>query len=558
MTRQSQAIFLIAMILISTGVLLPNAFANVTFNGDVIINTQQPIFHANYTQLTVTSLNVNGSGITMQYATAPIRHYQFGSASTSPTQFHVQLRNINQLETDWYVLTTGLTDVLGNVTGSKLSFLYVDGASTTFSWNGLYNHFIVGSGHLVREQFLQGVEIITAYLSDGVNFLYGSILQSNSTSSNNQFTLFSGVATIPGVANNQNFSAKDAILDFIVKKQYNYNVTSNPTLTMITNNKLVDCPSTGTGIDVQISTNETDGHRISTFTNPTCFANNTIKWSTIFTANGKSSSSYTTEVIAKIINATFGTTAPLKYNNTMVSTSFSTPYVISTSVPVGTGLQSKLFNWSMNMTVAPAYQPINYTAGSLSVNGSNTNKVPIQITPSIIDSNHTSLIITYPQPYNIDCNVALSIAQTNKTFTNLTPKPSGIGFSQSSINITNPGNDIINTKCWDTTGSKQNATNQLTTATNQIPLVQQILNFKNGTYGTHGQLGVIDLTTLIVLIFSMVGLNRVNETLGVVLSIMITGALSYFQIITFPTLMIPAIALIMLVTVGSTRKLPYS
>lgn len=535
------------------------AFADVTIHGDTIINTNQTQINANYTSLTVRSLGVDGTGLKVQYSSSvPVRTYTFHNDPTFPAQFNVQWQGISNFDTNFDVLTTSLTNVIGTVTGSTLSQLYVDGARTSYSWDGTTNTFTVGSGHLVREFFVYITETVRAFLADGITALYGSILQTNSTSSNNQFTLFSGVATIPGLAENQNFSAKNALVNFIVKKSYNVNASSTPNLNMTTYDYIVTCPYIGGFPAIELWTgNETDGHRISAVTSPTCYANNTVKWSDTFTANGKSSSSYNTIVKAKILNNTYLDNGYLKANSTMISTGFSDPYITSANIPVGTGFQTILLNMSLNLTVNSNFIPNNFTIGNLTISGQNLQTIPIVVTRTNVNSTDSTLTVTYPSGTNVNAVLVFQNANKSLTYNSLSPTPSGVGTDSSTLTFKNPDNDVVTAHFYDTS-TNQNATYVMQTSQDSIPLIEQVKNFTNGTYGTHGQLANLDLVTLIIVILSMIGLNRVNETVGVILSVITIGALSYFHLITFPSLMIPAIALIVLITVGSTKKLPWS
>lgn len=546
--------------LICTGLFISHqAFGDVSIHGDVIINTNQTQINANYTSITVRSLSVDGTGMTLQDSSSvPIRTYTFHNDPTYPSQFNVQWQGISNFDTNFNVLTTGLTNVVGTVTGSNMSQAYVDGVIVSHTWDGTTNTFNIGSGHIVRELFVYLTETVRAFLADGVTALYGSILQTNSTSSNNAFTLFSGVATIPGLADNQNFSAKNALINFIVKKQYNYNVTANPVLNMTTYDYVVNCPYIGNLPAIELWTgNETDGHRISSVTSPTCYANNTVKWSDVFTANGKSGSSYSTIVKAKVLNNTFLDNGFLKANNTVISTGFTDPYITSASIPVGTGLQTILLNMSLNLTINSNYVPNNFTIGNLTISGQNLQTIPIIVTRTDVNKTDSTLTVTYPSGTNVNAVLTFQNANQTLTYNSLTPTPSGLGKDSSTLTFKNPNNDMVTAKFYDTS-TNQNATYILQNTQDSIPLIEEVKNFTNGTYGTHGQLANLDLVTLIIVILSMIGLNRVNETVGVVLSVITIGALSYFHLITFPTLMIPAIALILLVTVGSTKKLPWS
>lgn len=439
--------------------------------------------------------------------------------------------------------------------------------STTFNSNGIlgiHSYRVSTIKQLgtslpsnVATRTIWQTEKVTAKLADVVTALYGSILQSNSTSSNNIFTLFSGVTNINGTYNNQNFSAKNAIVNFIVKKQYNYNTTAFSSLNMTVNDFYVDCPSSGVGNDIELFTNETDGHRISSFPAPTCYNNNTVKWHPYFKANGQSSSTYSTVVWVKIINGTFLNNATLKANATKITTVLSNPYIVSNTIPVGSGLSDIGLYLSMNLTLSPGFIPVNFTVGSISVTGSNHVTAPITFSSSAVNSSATAVTVKFPSTYNMGYDLTFNDEGKTKTLTGLPTTSPSLGISQSVITFKNPQNDTVSIKAYDLV-SKNNATYQMTQTGNQIPFVQQIKNFQNGTFGTKGMIGTIDIVTLIVLIIAMIGLNRVNETVGAVIMIMVIGGIAYFGIVQWPTIMTAAIALVVLVIVSSTKKLPWS
>jgi len=87
-----------------------------------------------------------------------------------------------------------------------------------------------------------------------------------------------------------------------------------------------------------------------------------------------------------------------------------------------------------------------------------------------------------------------------------------------------------------------------------FPLLDQFANFRSGEYGTDGVIGAIDFITLAVIILSMIGMNRVNESVGVIFNIALLGALAFFGIIELPTIIFGALVVVLIFTVSSTRK----
>jgi hypothetical protein len=394
---------------------------------------------------------------------------------------------------------------------------------------------------------------VRAFLPGNVTANYGSTYQSNSTSSNNVFTLFSGVSKINGTYNNQNMSVKNGLVNMFVKKQYNVNTTSTSDLNLITNDFLVDCPFTGVGNDVEIWVNETDGHRISSFPSPTCYSNDTVKLFPRFTANGQSGSSFTTVMWVKVINATFLNNATLKSNTTSVTTVLSSPYIISNSITVGTGLQTRTLALSMNLTIAPGFIPVNFTVGHISVSGVNPVTVPIKFSSSIVNSSATAVTVTFPSTYTMGYNVTFGNEGVVKTYTGLPVTSPSLGVGQSIITFKNPGNDFVTIKGYDLT-SKTSGSFILAQPNTNVPFVTQFQNFKNGLFGTSAMIGGINIIDLIVLIVAMIGLNRANEIVGAFMMVIIVGVAGFFQIITWPTAMVSGIALAVLVTVVTMKK----
>ncbi len=408
--------------------------------------------------------------------------------------------------------------------------------------------------------------VINAYQSDGSTTISGSITQSNSTSHNNIFTLSSGTVSLSGISGLQNITALDSSTLFIVKKQIFYNATGNPD-NIDSNIFKVTCPTTGSSPALLLYTsNESNYHYITSVSSPTCYSNSTVKWHVYFSPNGDSGTG-TTTIRALVENNTYAINpTSLKANSTTITTSFQNPWIISSPITVGSGTSPIGIYYSMQLALSPSSSPINYTAGSLAINGSNPIVFPISFSQTNPSCSESDVAISFPQTYVLTATISYSIEQKTITYNSIPFVSGTVGYDVSTFKFKNATNDVITIVASNANSPYQSATysvvpNQscLNTNTNSsIPLFQDIKNFQNGTYGTKGQVGAINLVVLVALIFSMIGLNRVNESLGLVVMVMILGALSYYNIVTFPTILIPAMALVLLITVASTKKLPWS
>ena len=87
-----------------------------------------------------------------------------------------------------------------------------------------------------------------------------------------------------------------------------------------------------------------------------------------------------------------------------------------------------------------------------------------------------------------------------------------------------------------------------------IPLVTQIQAFQTGDYGTDGNFGALDVVGLFVILISMVGFNRLNPIVGVLLSASLVFGLSFFGIISLPTVLVGVVALVIFLAWGITRN----
>lgn len=193
----------------------------------------------------------------------------------------------------------------------------------------------------------------------------------------------------------------------------------------------------------------------------------------------------------------------------------------------------------------------NFTIGSATFNQTNTSVLPITFEEQAINSTAKFLNVTYANTFTLSCDFHYKFANTNQTYSGITGTAVSTTLDEIAFSMNNVEQEIIDVYCWDTiTGTDA----RYVLIQSDFPLLQQIENFRNGTYGTSGNFGIFDLVTLLVVIVSMIGLNRVNESVGAVFNIMFLGSLAWFEIIELPTIIFGAIAVVLVFVITSTRK----
>lgn len=238
------------------------------------------------------------------------------------------------------------------------------------------------------------------------------------------------------------------------------------------------------------------------------------------------------------ISITAGTnvTLPYKFNDTNTGTQTYTAEAI--------------VNSGGNSTIAVSNQMTLYfgsfTPGNLSLNYTNTVTAPFKFTRTNINSTLINLDVYYPATFNSTCNLSYEIAQINRTYYNLP-------ISHNLFQFKGLDNDVVTINCLNENGN-ETGTYVLTQSQTSFPLIQQIQDFRAGKFGTFGMFGAFDMVTLIGLIFSIIGFNRVNESVGAVFNVALIGALAYFGIIQWPVILSSGIALVLVLVISSTRK----
>jgi hypothetical protein len=189
-----------------------------------------------------------------------------------------------------------------------------------------------------------------------------------------------------------------------------------------------------------------------------------------------------------------------------------------------------------------------FNVGEFSVNaGTNPYRIDWEFHKTILNSTQTQLDVDFTNTLDPSCNMEYNFAQTNDTYSNLTSSAIDDNKNRTSFIFNNVQNEIIKVTCYDDNNTVNRAVYIITQES--FPLIEQIANFRNGTYGTTGQFGAFDLVTLLAIILSMIGFNRINAGAGAIFTVITIGALATLNIITWPTIILSGIALVVLLAI---------
>ena len=204
------------------------------------------------------------------------------------------------------------------------------------------------------------------------------------------------------------------------------------------------------------------------------------------------------------------------------------------------------------------YSTGNFTVGNLSISEIN----PLRISPISFDrkdiehenqdiNNSVLITIEYPASFDLDCNVKNKFAHTNQNYTDITGQTISTYTKQATFSFTNFSNEVITMYCYDSITGEGST---YVIANNDFPMLQLFDNFRGGTFGTSGKIGELDFITLIIISVSMIGFNRKNPVVGVIINAMVIGAAVSLQIIQFETVMISAIATVVMFVIFAGRN----
>lgn len=192
-----------------------------------------------------------------------------------------------------------------------------------------------------------------------------------------------------------------------------------------------------------------------------------------------------------------------------------------------------------------------FTPGTFNFTAVGSDDRPIVFERNDISDTALFLNITVDTDWNLACNFHYKFANVNKTYTNIAnttidSETDAVGFRFNDVD-----NEIIDVLCWD---QYTNASGRYLITQTAFPFLQNILDFRDGEFGTQGMFGAVDMITLVAVIIGMVGFNRANESVGGIFLLFIMGALAYFEIISWPAVMTAGLVLALIVVIGSTRK----
>lgn len=185
-----------------------------------------------------------------------------------------------------------------------------------------------------------------------------------------------------------------------------------------------------------------------------------------------------------------------------------------------------------------------FTPGQLNINQTNPLSASFKFTRTDLNSTLTNLDVNYPFTFNSTCSLSYQNEMADHTYHNLP-------VSHATFQFHNISNDVVTVHCLNENG---NETGNYILVQSGFPLLQQIKDFRAGHMGTNGMFGAFDLITLLCLILSILGFNRINESVGIIVNVAMIGALAFLGFIQWPVILSASIALIMVVAVSSTRK----
>lgn len=152
----------------------------------------------------------------------------------------------------------------------------------------------------------------------------------------------------------------------------------------------------------------------------------------------------------------------------------------------------------------------------------------------VVNATQKNLIISYPNTYNATCTFDYKFALVQQTYTNLSTTPLTGDRVYANFTLIDSDNDVITIRCTNDDGS-DNGVHLITQGLESLPIIQQVNDFRNGTYGTMGFFGIFDIITLCVVIVSMIGFNRVNSAVGAVFSGIVIGFAAFLGLVQWYT-----------------------
>jgi hypothetical protein len=195
-----------------------------------------------------------------------------------------------------------------------------------------------------------------------------------------------------------------------------------------------------------------------------------------------------------------------------------------------------------------------FTIGDIDIDSDpNPNIFPIRFIETSFNSTTKDLNVILPDDVTEpSCSFSYKFAQTSDIYQNFTVTPYETGYDNATFRFVGFDNEIIDVYCWDNDENATNGSYMLRQTT--IPFITNIQDFQAGNFGTDGMFGAIDFITLLVIIVSMIGFNKENPAVGLIIAVMILGSASFFEIIELESTLVGALALVVMLAIVITRK----
>ena len=155
----------------------------------------------------------------------------------------------------------------------------------------------------------------------------------------------------------------------------------------------------------------------------------------------------------------------------------------------------------------------------------------------------------------LSCTVTYQNGNTELEYDNINGQNRGSGIYSNRFTFVDSSADVATLTCW-----PQNVTDgedhkqAISIAQTEFPLLEQIQGFQDGTYGTQGTFGTLDIVAMGAVLVTMVGFQRRNTAVGVVLAASMLGALAFFEMITLPTALFGGIAVVVMIGIAAARR----
>lgn len=162
----------------------------------------------------------------------------------------------------------------------------------------------------------------------------------------------------------------------------------------------------------------------------------------------------------------------------------------------------------------------------------NPNLVPYLFSKNVTSSTSQSVYVDFSNTIDPTCNIAFRFAQVNQTYANVTSVALTDTLDRATFVFNGTQDDVIRILCYDDSGAE----GRYVLTQEEWLLKTQLEQFKDGTYGTQGEFGAIDMITLVAVILAMIGFNRVNAPVGVIFTAVIIGVLAVLELINWETI----------------------